>query len=146
MTTHTGEKTRPYFNAGTFVVRPKQNLLTRWREVFNQQYHQPEFQVFYEADEVYATFMHQAIFTGVLLQNLEPTEMRELSPKINYPLHLHADIPATLRPGTINDLTTLRYENTFSNPGWQESFPIEEPLLSWLEAQSLVQNALAGLL
>jgi hypothetical protein len=144
MSTHTGEKIRPYINAGTFVIRPKRDLLVKWRNVFNRQYHQPEFQVLYETDERYAIFMHQAVFTEVLLQNLEPIEMQELSPKINYPLHLHADIPAAFRPVTINILITLRYENTFCNPTWQESLPIEEPLRSWLKAQPLIQNALSG--
>jgi hypothetical protein len=140
MTTHTGEKTRPYFNAGTFVIRPSSNLMGKWWSKFTSSFNQPEFQTFYKADNRYAIFMHQAVFTGVLLSELEPVEMVEFGPKINYPLHLHSEIPDERRPTTLNDLITLRYENLFDTPDWQEDLSILKPLMSWLEAQPLIQN------
>ena len=135
MTTHTGEATKPYFNAGTYVTRPERGLLTRWKEAFFGLYSQPEFTAFYEQSHLYAIFVHQAVWTGVLLQALSTDEMQLLSPKINYPLHLHDDIPEDLRPETINELTTLRYENIFDTTQWRENLPIAEPLKSWLESR-----------
>ena len=38
MITHTGEKIYPYFNAGTYVVRPEMNLLNKWKNEFVQHY------------------------------------------------------------------------------------------------------------
>jgi hypothetical protein len=102
---------------------------------------QPEFQTFYQKDNRYIIFMHQAVFTGVLLHELERSEMLELSPKINYPLHLHGEIPVERRPGDLSDLTTLRYEDIFDTGNWRANLPIAEPLRSWLEAQLLIQNA-----
>jgi hypothetical protein len=141
MTTHAGEKTRPYFNAGTFVIRPERHLMAQWRNAFLKSFNQPEFQTLYQKDDRYIIFMHQAVFTGVLLHDLKPVEMWELSLNINYPLHLHREIPVDLRPGDLAELTTLRYENIFDSPGWQGNLPIPEPLRSWLEAQPLLQNA-----
>jgi len=140
MTTHVGEKTLPYFNAGSLVVRPERLLLVRRWEMFQKCYRLPAYAAFYERDYRYAIFMHQAIFTGVILQALNPSEMQELSHKINYPLHLHGDIPANLRPAAINELVTARYESIFDDPEWQQSFSVAEPLRSWLEAQPRVQN------
>ena len=140
MTTHTGEKTRPYFNAGTFVIRPEKNLMAQWRHEFSNYYNQPEFQAFYQKDNRYIIFMHQAIFTGVNLNKLNLDEMMELSLYINYPLHLHGEIPVDLRPGDLTELTTLRYENIFDSPSWQRNLRIPESLRSWLEAQPLLQN------
>ena len=134
MMTHTGEQIRPYFNAGMFILRPERGLLAQWKDVFLKWYRQPEFRTYYEKDQLYAIFIHQAIFTGVLLHNLKPDEMQELSPRINYPLHLHKDIPVKQRPITINELITTRYEGIFDEPGWQQ-LPIIEPLKSWLEAE-----------
>jgi len=132
MMTHVGEKIYPYFNAGTFVIRPELRILTKWLQVFLKCYRSSKFQAFYKEDNRYAIFMHQAIFTGVLLSSLKPAEMQEFSSKINYPLHLYNDIPTNLQPKTLNELITIRHENIIDNPGWQKGLPILEPLLSWI--------------
>ena len=135
MMTHAGERIRPYFNAGTFVVRPERGILSQWWRVFQSCYRHTDFLSFYEKDRRYAIFMHQAVFTGVLLSMLEPKEMQELSPGINYPLHLHQDIPPNLRANHISDLVTVRYENIFNELEWQKEFPILEQLVGWIETQ-----------
>jgi len=140
MWTHAREWIRPYFNAGMFILRPERGLLTRWREVFLKWYRQSQFQTYYQKDQLYAIFIHQAIFSGVLLNNLKPEEMTELSPKINYPLHLHYEIPKEQRPTAIDELITVRYENIFDEPGWQK-LPITKALKSWLESQPRVQRS-----
>lgn len=141
MNTHIGERVRPYFNAGMFIIRPEKGLLAQWQNVFLKWYRQPAFQVYYEKEPLYVIFIHQAIFTGVLLHNLKPGEMYELSDKVNYPLHLHKDIPGDQRPATMNALITVRYEDIFDKPGWQQ-LPITEPLKSWLASQSQVRESL----
>ena len=98
---------------------------------------QPEFMNYYEQNQRYAIFIHQAVFTGVLLHYLKPEEMAKLSPKMNYPLHLHNDIPADQRPAMVNELISVRYENIFDQPDWQQ-LPIKEPLRSWLKVQPRV--------
>jgi len=135
MYTHTGEKIRPYFNAGAFTVRPEKGLLSQWWLFFQKLYRVPTFTFFYEQDNRYAIFMHQAVLAGILLKMLNREEFQELSPKVNYPLHLHNEIPVELRPRTINELTTVRYEDVFQEPDWQSTLPIDEPLLSWLKGQ-----------
>jgi len=135
MYTHTGEKIRPYFNAGAFTVRPEKGLLSQWWLFFQKLYQAPSFTIFYEKDNRYAIFMHQAVLAGILLKLLNREEFQELSPKVNYPLHLHNEISVELRPRTINELTTVRYEDIFQDPGWQSTLPIDEPLLSWLKGQ-----------
>jgi hypothetical protein len=139
MLTHTGEKIRPYFNAGIYIIRPENGLLNQWQEVFLKWYREPHFKAFYQQDQLYTIFIHQAIFTGVLLHHLKPGELLELSPRINYPLHLHDDIPLDQRPATIDELVTVRYEDIFDQPGWEAKFSISQPLKNWLLAQPRLQ-------
>jgi len=75
------------------------------------------------------------VLAGILLKMLNREEFQELSPKVNYLLHLHNEIPVELRPRTINELSTVRYEDVFQEPDWQSTLPIDEPLLSWLKGQ-----------
>ena len=138
MQTHTGELIRPYFNAGVYVIRPENELPSQWLETFLECYREPQFKDFYQQDQRYAIFMHQAIFTGVLLHHLKSEQVLELSPKINYPLHLHDDIPVNQRPATIDDLVTVRYENIFDQPDWMQ-LPITNTLKNWLMTQPRVK-------
>jgi len=144
MVTHAGEKIRPYFNAGSFVIRPEAGLLERWWQVFREQLRSPDFLSFYGKDQLYPIFMHQVIFTGVLLAAIDKGRRLEFSSKINYPLHLHWEIPEQHRAELINDLITVRCENILNEPGWQEHLPIQEPLLSWLENQLNLKKSLGA--
>jgi hypothetical protein len=140
MTTHTGEHTKPYFNAGTFVIRPERHLLALWEWAFMDNSLIPAFQRYYEGNPIYAVFIHQVIFTAVLLSNLEWKEMTELSPRINYPLHLHHEIPESLQASEIDQLTTVRYEDIFEHADWRETLPVISPLHDWLEKQPILQQ------
>jgi hypothetical protein len=133
--THVGEKIRPYFNAGSFVVRPEHGLLAAWWQTFQVCWRDEHFQPFFEKDPLYAVFLHQMVFTGILLSQLDRREMNALSPDINYPLHLHQEIPPRLRAASIDDLVTVRYENILTDPDWQEQFPISRELAGWIQDQ-----------
>lgn len=144
MVTHTGEKIRPYFNAGTFVTRPGTGLMAHWQDTFLALYQLPQFQAWYQKGDLYAIFIHQAIFTGVILQRFSPDDLHFLSPKINYPLHLHSEVPEDIRPVNIHDLISLRYENIFDNPDWLDQLPFLAPILDWLSTQPLLQQKSQG--
>jgi hypothetical protein len=140
MRTYTGEQIFPYFNAGFYITRPEIGLLDQWRDMFMKWYRQPQFKAYYEKDRLYTIFIHQAIFTGVILKNLELDELYELSPKINYPLHLHDDIPTHQRPALIDELITARYENIFDETDWKQ-LPFSNSLKSWLISQPRLQSS-----
>jgi hypothetical protein len=139
MTTHAGEQIQPYFNAGSFVVRPDLGLLRAWWDRFQSACRLAALAPFLEQDPRYAIFLHQAIFTGVLLHTLKQTDMRALHPWINYPLHLHREVPPALRPSLVDDLVTARYEDIFDTPDWRDELPLSEELAAWLAAQPRIE-------
>jgi hypothetical protein len=139
MVTHAGERIRPYFNAGMYIVRPEKGLLYQWKDTFLKYYRDPRFDAYYQKDQIFAIFIHQAIFSGALLQALEPGETLQLSPRINYPLHLHEDIPLDQRPGRIDELVSVRYESIFDKACW-EQLPFSKSLKSWLKSQPRLGN------
>jgi hypothetical protein len=101
LTTHVdGVKLRPYFNAGCHVTRPRKLVLRNWRDTFLKFYLEPPLQELYEQDKWYKVFIHQAIFSGVVLATLATDEIQELPPKYNYPLHLHAEALTDHRPSS----------------------------------------------
>lgn len=134
MTTHTGEQIRPYLNAGSFVVRRARRLLTGWDAAFAALSRDPRITPWYDRSDAYAVFLHQAVFTAVVLGELEPGEMVEMGPDVNYPLHLHDEIPPGLRPGSLDALTTVRTEDLLADERWPERVPLLAPLREWVES------------
>ncbi len=126
---------RPYFNAGMLVVDPRRGLLRRWRDDFDRLYRLPEFRPFYDQDVRYAIFAHQAVLAGTVLSTMRPDELVELPHLVNYPLHMHRDYPAELRPARLNDVISVRYEDLLRDGTWQEMIRVDEPLRGWLVDQ-----------
>lgn len=122
---------RAYFNAGLLVVRRGSDLLQQWRENFLRLCREACFEEFYQQDERYRIFVHQAVLAGTILARMERQEIQELPHLVNYPLHMHNDYPVDLRPKVINDLITFRYGD-MDKPDWAETLPIQEPLKSWI--------------
>lgn len=126
---------RPYFNAGSLVVRPQSGLLRAWSETFFRWYQDPAFTDFYARDGRYAVFAHQTLLAGVILTALSPDALHELPPEVNYPLHLHDDFPAADRR-SLADLVTARYEELAILNAWRQEQTITGSLAGgWLDGQ-----------
>ncbi len=137
MKTHVDNNTlRPYFNAGLLIVRPKKGLLQSWWDNFKELYCDPCFKEYYEKDDLYTIFIHQAVLSGVILSTMERQELQELPFIYNYPLNLYFECPIALRPQNINDLITARYEEfELEVPRWLEKIPLQDSLKSWFTDQ-----------
>jgi len=132
MTTVVDEtRIRPYFNAGLLITRPRRRLFKAWCDTFLKAYGEPSFQEFYRKDERYAIFLHQAILAGVVLATLTTSQIQELPPEYNYPLHLYTQDRTGCRPLHLEELRTFRYEQFFKDPEWMKKIPAREPLKQW---------------
>jgi hypothetical protein len=128
---------RPYFNAGLLAIRPSTGIMRQWRHDFQQLFSRTELISFYTQNPYYRFFFHQAVLAGTILATLPPERLQKYPPLVNYPLHMHNDYPAEVRPTTMNQLITCRYDVAFQNKEWDQNLKIEEPLRSWLVGQGL---------
>lgn len=129
---------RAYFNAGLLVVRPERGLLRSWQTKFDRLYPLPEFKTFFELNELYAIFMHQAVLAGSIIAALSEKEFQQLPFEMNYPLHLHTRVTAAKRPTNLNQLITCRYEDygeSFGDAQVTGTLQIDEPMKEWLRTQ-----------
>jgi hypothetical protein len=124
---------RPYINAGMLVVRPRDKLLRRWRDTFLETYQDSILQEIYTENQLYKIFIHQAILAACAMASYHQADTVELPYVVNYPLHMHSQYPAQLRPASLNMLVSFRYEGFFADPNWQELVQVEQPLKGWLE-------------
>ncbi|HYF94494.1 MAG TPA: hypothetical protein VD969_19925 [Symbiobacteriaceae bacterium] len=123
---------RNHFNSGLLVVRPDRGLLRAWWADFLRLFRQPVFTQYYLQGENYELLMHQAVLAGTILRWTRPEEVAVLPDLVSYPLHLHADYPAEMRPHWLDEVTTARYYLEY-DPGCLRRPPAREPLKSWLE-------------
>lgn len=123
---------RPYFNAGILVTRPERGLLRKWHRAFLDLYQVPSFQAFYQQDQRYAIFMHQAVLAGVVLRDHEQQELLELPETYNYPVHLFEQDATGRRPSSIDELVTFRHEGFYLDADWTQKMPASDHLKKWL--------------
>ena len=127
---------RPYFNAGLIVTRPEEGILRAWSERFANLHDEPSYLPFYDRSSLYHLFMHQAVLAAVILATLETAQRHKLPRTVNYPLHMHAEMPEPLRAERLRDLVSVRYDTLKTPQAWAEQIQIDEPLRSWLVEQS----------
>jgi hypothetical protein len=128
---------RAYFNAGLLVVRPERGLLRAWQANFDRMVCLPEFDAYFQQNELYAIFMHQAVLAGVTLAFLSEKEYQQLPFEMNYPLHLHNRVAVARRPAELSQLITCRYEDyaeSFGNPEVIDTLKIDEERQNWLRS------------
>jgi hypothetical protein len=132
METHVnGATLRPYFNSGILVIRPGRGLMRAWRDKYVEVYDVPALRDFYERDERYRIFVHQAVLSGVILSELGNRELVEMPASYNYPLHLHGEDATVGRPAAMDELVTMRHEGFYSDPQWHEKMQAGDSLKKW---------------
>ncbi len=102
---------RPYFNAGSLVVHPEAGLFQKWWDKYHEWHLNQKYLDLCKKKPVNHIFFHQAILTGLILNQYPKSKLRELPKTYNYPLHLHLKNPRKDKPTNFDELITIRYEN-----------------------------------
>lgn len=122
---------RPHFNAGLISAHPQAGILRKWRDNFAGLYQDPRMLEFFEQDERYKVYLHQAVLAATILSLCKRDEIKILPNEYNFPLHLISRMDEQSKPAFLNELVTARYED-LDEAGWQTALPVKEPFKSWL--------------
>ncbi|MHA1954772.1 MAG: hypothetical protein ACW96U_12580, partial [Candidatus Heimdallarchaeaceae archaeon] len=128
-----GNVLRPYFNSGFLIARPENGFLGTWWKKYEELYKDPDFKKFYEKNNLYVTFIHQAVLSAVILSNMEKEELEILPFSYCYPINLYEESLPEFKPQSTSELVTARYylEKLLNHEGF-DKIPFHEPLKSWL--------------
>jgi hypothetical protein len=127
-----GQRIRSYFNSHAFAINPSKALLRRWSECFEALVCDEEYQENYCQEQAHQIFLHQAVWSALLVTELDPKRLRLLPPDYNYPYHLHQIVPLNRRVPALNDLVCIAYEDRTLDPAIVDDIDIHEPLRTWL--------------
>jgi hypothetical protein len=123
---------RPYFNSHIFSINPSKGILRTSLEYFKKMIMDRDFQSDSCADLEHQIFLHQAILSTLVMRDLEWERICILPDGYSYPLHLHKEVPSTLRPMSINSQVCPVYEDTYQHPETLNGLEILEPINSWI--------------
>jgi hypothetical protein len=127
---------RPYFNAGSLVVRPERGLLRAWARSFSILAADPEI-ARASAEGPHNTFLHQAALAGAAVKTLPRERMIQLSSRCNYPLFFDRFFEGMYRFDSLEEVATMRYEFSFTDlpAGWASDVRAPEGILEWITRQ-----------
>ena len=131
-----GQRIRSYFNSHAFTMNPSSGLHRRWFECFEALVSDGEYQKDTCQDERHQIFLHQAVWSALLVAELDSKRVRELPPDYNYPYNLHQSVPVGRRAAVLNDLVSITYENRSLDPQQVDDIEIHDPLRSWLSTRA----------
>ncbi len=130
------QRIRAYFNSHAFAINPTRGLLRQWLAYFTALVNDEAYQEAACQDVRHQVFLHQAVWSALLVAKLDPQRICNLPPDYNYPYNLHQSVPAARRAKTLNDLVCLTYEERSLDPAQVDDIIIHEPLKAWLLAHS----------
>jgi hypothetical protein len=121
---------RSYFNSHAFAINPSKGLLRRWFECFESLVCDEEYQKDTCQDERHQIFLHQAVWSALLVAELGLERIRVLPPDYNYPYNLHQSVPVGRRAAALNDLVCIAYEDRSLDPNLVDDIGVHDPLSS----------------
>ena len=124
-----------YINAGLLVVRPERGILRRWAEALEETFGLPKFRTFYQAEQAYAIFMHQAILTAVVALQTRPSERDILPDTYLFSVDNFFDYPPECRPASLDEIVTGRFHDFFSLENWESMITASPELVAWFHDQ-----------
>lgn len=125
---------RLYVNAGLLVVHPAKRLLRTWADALTQTYALPAFKPFYQQNQAYAIFMHQAALTAATALTTTPNEREILPNTYLFSVDNFFDYPPKERPLTLDQITTGRFHDFFALANWQEKVIASPALVDWFQS------------
>lgn len=132
-----GERVRSYFNSHAFAVNPARGVLRRWFEIFEALVRDDAYQENACHDEGHRIFLHQAVFSALLVSEFEASRIRELPPEYNYPYNLQSSVPPERRASVLNSLVSITFEDRSLDPDRMDDIEVHEPLRSWLAGRGI---------
>jgi hypothetical protein len=95
------------------------------------------------ADPLHRLFLHQAVFTVVLVAQLSREQIHLLPRQYGYPLHLHGKMPVVKKAESLDGLVSVFHESLWQgNPAWMDMLPAStENLKHWLGDEYIARIA-----
>ena len=130
---------RPYFNAGCMAVRPEKGVFTEWARLYPILCQDSVIKAEAETDTRKRVFTFQVALTGAVLNNLDKSEMIELSDKYNYPIFFRETYGAKKDFHDISEVVAFRYEDFFEKPlqDWDTILKASPDHLEWIKQHLL---------
>ena len=130
-----GQKLHLYVNAGLLVVRPEKGIFGAWASNLGETYALPKFKAYYQENQAYAIFMHQAALTAAVVQKTSAEERLILPDDYLFSVDNFFDYPPNHRPQSLDEIVTGRFHDFFALDNWEDLIVASDDLVGWFKKQ-----------
>jgi len=120
-----------YIAAGLVGVRPELGIFREWEKLLRIFAEDRFLRDYCEKYGLYRIFMHQAALSIAVAGKTGIAERQELSPYAMYPMNFWDSDPNACRPGSLDEVISLRYDTVLDGEDWGE-FPMSAALRDWI--------------
>ena len=126
-------ETKAYLNCQVYSIDPKLGLLEKWGDLLKKLILDEEYQSKNCVGFRQRIFLHQAIFTGIVLSNISWDQIKKMPLRSNYPVSHHKRINSLLQVKSLDDVNVAVYDERWSrDSNWIKILPTSEHLKKWL--------------
>jgi len=123
-----------YFNAGMIAARRRAGLFGHWLDALQRSREDGPFlgKQLHNLD--------QSLLAGVVFGRLERERAAILSPGYNYPLHLHAQLPAENAVSRSDEMALAHYHGLFYKRQGLDGLPFTKRHRAWLDSRVPIET------
>lgn len=125
---------KAYMNCQVYAVNPALGLLKKWAAVLEKLIRDTQYQSSACPHYRQKIFLHQAVFSGVVISGIPDSKIRTMSLRSNYPVSHHKEMKAAIQMKRLNDVRVAVFDERWKrDPNWMDIMPVDQPLKQWLE-------------
>jgi glyoxylase-like metal-dependent hydrolase (beta-lactamase superfamily II) len=123
---------RAYINCQVYSVSPKLGLLKKWANLLEKLIMDEEYQTKACSGFWSKVFLHQAVFSGLVMADIPLEKIHKMPLKSNYPVnHVKQMDPADVIE-KLNDVNVAVFDERWArDPNWMDTIKMDEPLKKW---------------
>lgn len=124
---------KAYINCQVYSINPKLGLLKKWADLLNKLINDKEYQSKACSGLWQKVFLHQAVFSGIVISEIPMDKIHKMPLKSNYPVSHHKEMDKSKKVNRLNDVNVAVFDERWvRDPDWMDIITIDEPLKKWL--------------
>lgn len=123
---------KAYINCQVYSINPKLGILKKWASLLFKLIFDDEYQKKACSGFRAKVFLHQAVFSGLVIAGIPFDKIHLMSLKSNYPVNHIKQMDPAIIVDRFNDIHVAVFDARWSrDPNWMDNIRIEEPLKKW---------------
>jgi len=124
---------KAYINCQIYSINPDLGLLKKWAVLMEKLIIDNKYQTKACPGFRLKVFLHQAVFSSLVIAEIPFEKIHKMSLKYNYPINHVKEMDPSIIIEKLNDVNVVVFDERWArDPGWLQTIKADEPLKEWL--------------